>query len=538
MKKTKEQKIEFNSEKTKEQKIELNSEKTKEQKIEISSKKIKETNIELKEVNEEHQKRPKLPLLAQPKKVNDYSYIIEKTKNMNVPVKIFASEKLMKKMQEDNCLQQGINVSMLPGIKGASIMMPDAHQGYGFSIGGVAAFDHKCGCISPGGIGYDINCGVRLLTTNLTKDDLKEKIKPLLNSLFKNIPPGVGGTSLFKLDEKELDEVLKNGPIWAINKGYGVEDDLLNCESNGKLESANPLKVSQKAKSRGKSQLGTLGSGNHFLEIQYVQEIFDKKIAKTFGITKENQVVVLIHSGSRGLGHQVCSDYLRLMEDQFPEIMAKLPEKSLIYAPAESQVAKDYFSAMCAAANFAWTNRQLITHQTRKSFNELFGDKIKLNVVYDVAHNIAKLEEHLIDGKKEKVWVHRKGATRAFGPNNPELPEKYQKTGQPIFIPGSMGTSSYVLVGTKRAMLESFGSTAHGAGRMMSRHSAIEKWNGQQLKDDLEKENIYIKASSIKGLSEEAPLAYKDVDEVVKVSDDAGIGKLVARLKPMGVVKG
>ncbi|MGV8161809.1 MAG: RtcB family protein [Candidatus Nanoarchaeia archaeon] len=457
---------------------------------------------------------------------------------MNVPVKIFASEKLMKKMQEDNCLQQGVNVAGLPGIKGFSIMMPDAHQGYGFSIGGVAAFDEQTGCISPGGIGYDINCGVRLLVTNLTKDDLNERIKPLLNSLFKNIPPGVGGKSLFRLTDEELEEVLKEGPSWAIKKGYGEKEDLENCESNGKLVGANPNKVSQKAKERGRSQLGTLGSGNHFLEIQYVEKIFDKKIAKAFGVEKENQVVVLIHSGSRGLGHQVCSDYLRAMEDAQPELMAMLPEKSLIYAPAQSTLAKDYFSAMCAAANFAWTNRQLITHQTRKSFIEIFSDHVKLNVVYDVAHNIAKLEEHIIDGKLQKVWVHRKGATRAFPPGHIELPKKYLKTGQPVFIPGSMGTSSYVLVGTVEAMNESFGSTAHGAGRLMSRHAAIAKWNGQQLKDDLEKEKIYIKASSIKGLSEEAPLAYKDVDEVVKVSDDAGIGKIVAKLKPMGVVKG
>ncbi len=473
-----------------------------------------------------------------PRKINSYSYIVDKKDNMNVPLKIFASEKLIKKMMEDNCIQQGYNVSCLPGIKGYSIMMPDAHQGYGFSIGGVAAFDHKKGCISPGGIGYDINCGVRLLSTNLTKEDVSERIKPLLDSLFKKIPPGVGGKSLFRINDDEFDYILKNGPEWAIKKGYGIEEDLENCESNGKLEGAEPSNVSKEARARGRSQLGTLGSGNHFLEIQYVNEIFDKKTAKTFGITKENQVVILIHSGSRGLGHQVCSDYLRKMEDEYLEIMKSLPEKSLIYAPADSKLAKEYFGAMCAAANFAWTNRQMITHQTREAFKEIFGDKVKLSVVYDVAHNIAKLETHNIDGKNQKVWVHRKGATRAFGPGNKELPKKYVPTGQPIFIPGSMGTSSYVLVGTEKSMSESFGSTAHGAGRLMSRHAAIQKWTGEQLKKELENEKIYIKASSIKGLSEEAPLAYKDVDEVVKVSDDAGIGKLVARLKPMGVVKG
>jgi len=461
-------------------------------------------NLEIEEelIGEKNKRPAREKIIVNARKINNYSYIVDKKDKMNVPLKIFASEKLMNKMMEDSCIQQGINVACLPGIKGFSIMMPDAHQGYGFSIGGVAAFDHKDGCISPGGIGYDINCGVRLLTTNLTKDDMTEKIKPLLNLLFKNIPPGVGSKSLFHLDDKELNDILTNGPIWAVNKGYGTEDDLSNCESNGRLVDADPNKISQKAKSRGRSQLGTLGSGNHFLEIQYVEEIQDKKTAKIFGITKKDQVVVLIHCGSRGLGHQVCSDYLREMEEADPEIMRSLPEKSLIYAPAQSKLAKDYFGAMCAAANFAWTNRQLITHQTRISFKEIFGDKVKLEVVYDVAHNIAKLETHEIDGISQKVWVHRKGATRAFGPGHKEIPEKYRETGQPIFIPGSMGTSSYVLAGTTQAMKESFGSTAHGAGRLMSRHSAIEKWDGQKLKDDLEKEKIYIKASSIKGLSE------------------------------------
>lgn len=474
----------------------------------------------------------------QPKKINNYSYMIEKHGKMNVPVKIFASEKLMELMQKDRCIEQGMNVAMLPGIKGQSIMMPDAHQGYGFSIGGVAALDAKHGCISPGGVGFDINCGVRLLTTNLKKEEVYPKIKVLLEVLFKNIPPGVGSKSLLKLDDKNLNEVLSRGPEWALENGYGTKEDIENCESNGKLKEANPAKVSKAAKDRGRGQLGTLGSGNHFLEIQYVNKIHDKKTAKEFGITKEGQVVVLIHCGSRGLGHQVCSDYLREMEDKYPEIVSSLPEKNLIYAPAESRIAKDYFEGMCAAANFAWTNRHIIGHQTRKSFEQVFGEKVELKTVYDVAHNIAKLEEHSVEGEKCKVWVHRKGATRAFGPGNKEIPKRYQKTGQPIFIPGSMGTSSYVLVGTEKAMLESFGSTAHGAGRLMSRHKSNENWTGSDIKRDLEKENIYIKAASLKGISEEAPNAYKDVDEVVKVSHDAGIGKIVAQLKPIGVIKG
>ncbi len=474
----------------------------------------------------------------QPRKLNEYSYVVERTGNMKVPLKIFASEKLLKKMMEDQCIEQGMNAATLPGIKGYSIMMPDAHQGYGFSIGGVAAFDKEKGCISPGSVGFDVNCGVRLLASNLEKEEVYEKINELLDSLFKNIPPGVGGKSLFKLSHDELDEVLKRGPEYMVGKGIGIKEDLDNCESNGRMEDADPSKVTRKAKDRGKGQLGTLGSGNHFLEVQYVNKIFNKETAKTFGITHEGQVVILIHSGSRGLGHQTCSDYIRKMEENFPEIKNSLPDKNLIYAPASSQLAKDYYKAMCAAANFAWTNRHVIGHQTRKSFKEVFGEKAKLETVYDVAHNIAKLEEHDINGEKSWVWVHRKGATRAFPPGNKELPLKYQETGQPIFIPGSMGTSSYVLVGTEKAMLESFGSTAHGAGRLMSRKKANENWKGQELRKDLEKEKIYVKAASWKGVSEEAPGAYKDVDEVVKVSDKAGIGKLVAQLKPIGVTKG
>lgn len=472
------------------------------------------------------------------KKVNEYLYEIEKEKGMNVPVKVFASDKLMEKMKQDRCLEQGMNVAHLPGIHGFSIMMPDAHQGYGFSIGGVAAMDEKKGCISPGGIGFDINCGVRLLVTNLTKEDVYPKIDELLDVLFKHIPPGVGQKSLFRLEDDELKDVLKRGPVWAVERGLGNKDDLENCESNGFLKGADPSKVSPRAKSRGRAQLGTLGSGNHFLEIQFVGKIFDKEIAKTFGIEKENQCVVLIHCGSRGLGHQVCSDYLREMEEAYPEIIKSLPEKDLIYAPAQSELAQDYFGAMKAAANYAWTNRHIIGHQVRRSFKEVFGDSVELNTVYDVAHNIAKLEEHKVNGKKIKVYVHRKGATRAFPPGNKEIPKKYQKMGQPIFIPGSMGTSSYVLAGTEGAMKETFGSTAHGAGRLMSRHAANKKWQGESLKKQLRKKNIHVKAASLRGISEEAPDAYKDVDEVVRVSDKAGIGKLVAQLKPIGVIKG
>jgi tRNA-splicing ligase RtcB len=472
------------------------------------------------------------------KKINEYSYKIEKEQKMNTDVKIFASEKLMEKMLQDKCLEQGMNTACLPGIFGLSIMMPDAHQGYGFSIGGVAATDTKNGCISPGGVGFDINCGVRLLSTDLERDEVETKIEELLERLFKHIPPGVGGKSIFRLETKELDEVLKNGPSWFLKKGIGLQEDVDACENNGVMKDSNPDKISDKAKKRGKAQLGTLGSGNHFLEIQYVDKIFDENKAKVFGIKKEGQVVILIHTGSRGLGHQVCSDYLRSIEEEYKDIIEKLPDKNLAYAPAQSQLAKDYYQAMCAAANFAWTNRHVIGHQTRKAFEEVFDKSVEINTVYDVAHNIAKIEKHKFEGEEKDVWVHRKGATRAFGPGNEELPEKYKKTGQPIFIPGSMGTSSYVLAGTQKAMDESFGSTAHGAGRLLSRYKSNENFTGKGIKEELLKKRIYIKAASMRGISEEAPKAYKDVDEVVKVSHKAGIGLLVSKLKPIGVIKG
>lgn len=471
------------------------------------------------------------------KKLNNYSYLIEKTGNMKVPLKIFASEKLMKKMQEDNCISQGINVANLPGIIKESIMMPDAHQGYGFSIGGVAATHETKGCISPGGVGFDINCGVRLLSTNLTKKDVEPKIQDLLELLFKMIPPGMGGKSIFKVDNDELDIILKKGPAHMLEKGIGNQEDIDNCENKGKMDEADPTKITDKAKKRGRKQIGTLGSGNHFLEIQTVNEIYDAEKAKAFGITKKDQIVVLIHTGSRGLGHQTCSDYIRFIQDSYPELIEALPDKNLAYAPAQSELAKNYYGAMCAAANYAWTNRHVIGHQTREAFKEIFPNS-KLNTIYDVAHNIVKLETHEINGKNQKVWVHRKGATRAFPPGHEEIPLKYKNTGQPIFIPGSMGTSSYVLSGTQKAMSESFGSTAHGAGRLLSRKKANETWTGAQIKESLNDQKIHIKSVTDRGVSEEAPLAYKDVEEVVKVSHEAGIGALVAKVLPLGVIKG
>lgn len=472
-----------------------------------------------------------------PKKVNNYTYVVEKEGTMQVPLKIFASEKLMEKMLGDRCIEQGVNSTILPGIRGHALMMPDAHQGYGFSIGGVAAVDTEEGCISPGAVGFDIDCGVRLLTTNVDKETVQKKIKNLLENLYKYIPPGVGEKSVVKITEDDLMEVLSTGVKWALKNKYGVADDAEFCEEHGTMAGADPSKISVRAKARGRGQLGTLGAGNHFVEVQYVEKIYDKKVAETFGL-EENQIVVMIHTGSRGLGHQVCSDYLRTMEETFPEIVKTLPDKDLIYAPAKSKEAKDYYAAMCAAANFAWTNRHMIGHHVRQSFKEIFGNNAEVNTLYDVAHNIVKLEDHMDGEKKFKAYVHRKGATRAFGPGREEIPKAYRKVGQPIIIPGSMGTASYVLVGTEQAMQESFGSTAHGAGRLLSRHESNRRWTADQVRADLEKQHITIKAASWKGITEEAPGAYKDVDEVVRVSDEAGIGKIVARLKPIGVIKG
>lgn len=472
-------------------------------------------------------------------KISAFEWEIPKSGKMNVPVRIFASEALMKQLKTDRSLQQGMNVACLPGIQKASYMMPDAHQGYGMSVGGVAAFPVDKGVISPGMTGFDINCGIRLLSTTLMKEDVQPKIHELLDALFKNVPSGVGEESFLKLSHDELDHVLEQGASWALQHGYALADDLTVTESNGCLSQANAKKVSPSAKKRGKNQLGTLGAGNHFLEIQYVDQILNPIAAQAMGITEHGQICVMIHCGSRGLGHQVCSDYLRTFEDTFPEIVKSLPDRDLIYAPADSTLAQDYFAAMCASANFAWANRQIIAYGVRKAFKDVFNlDANKIQQVYDVAHNIIKKEKYVIDGVEKELYIHRKGATRAFGPGNAEICKKYQSIGQPILIPGSMGTASFVLVGTLTSGEKSFASTAHGAGRVMSRHEANKRYTGEGTKRELEQQHIYVKAASSKGISEEAPGAYKDIDEVVRVSHDAGIGNLVVRLKPLGVVKG
>jgi len=463
-------------------------------------------------------------------------------KGMKVPARIIASEKLVSKMKQDRTLVQAAGVATLPGIYKYSVTLPDGHEGYGFPIGGVAALDYETGAISPGGIGYDINCGVRLLRTKLDINDVRQSLKEIVNQMFRNVPSGVGSKGLVKVkSEGDLDSVLKLGAKWAVENGYGLKEDLEYLEEHGMLAGADPKKVSHLAKQRGMPQIGSLGSGNHFLEIQRVDKIYDEKIAKVFGIERENQVMVMIHTGSRGLGHQVCSDYLRTMEKKYHDIIATLPDRELVYAPAGSETANDYFAAMAGAANFAWCNRQMIVHWVRESFESVFrkdADKLGLKIIYDVAHNIAKIEEHKVNGEFKKVYVHRKGATRAFPPNHKDIPQEYRSAGQPVLLPGSMGTASYVLVGTEKAMEESFGSTAHGAGRELSRHEAIRRYKNVDIEKALEQKGTIVKAASLKGILEEVPEAYKDIDEVARVSDAIGIGKLVARLVPVGVVKG
>jgi len=467
------------------------------------------------------------------KKISNYEWEIPKQREMKVPGKIFASENLIKEMQKDITLEQIENVAKLPGIINSSIAMPDAHQGYGFSIGGVAGFDVDKGVISPGGVGYDINCSVRLLKTNLTIKDIEKNKKQIIEKLFKNVPSGVGEKGKIKLSKEELDEVLKNGAQWAVKNKYGFEEDWKHTEENGKMENANPNDVGQRAKARGLPQLGSLGAGNHFLEIQEVSEIFDDKIAKKFGLEK-NQITIMIHCGSRGLGHQVASDYIKLMEKEygFPKY-----DRELINAPIKSELGKKYFSAMSCAANFAFANKQLITHWVRQTMKEIFKN-FKAEVVYDVCHNIAKFEKHFVDGKEKEILVMRKGATRAFGAGRKEIPEDYRSIGQPVIIPGSMGTSSYLLIGTKEAEKISFGSTAHGAGRIESRSKALKNLNGEKIKRELNEKGIEVISGSIKNLAEEAPQVYKNVDEVIEISDKVGLTKKIAKLKPMAVMKG
>jgi len=491
------------------------------------------------EEGEGHPPSEKIPL----EKINDYTWRIPKYKpGMRVPGIVFANKELLDKMQMDRTLEQCANVAHLPGIYKHSITLPDGHEGYGFPIGGVAATDFDEGVISPGGVGYDINCGVRLLTTNLSEENIRPKLVQLANAIFDNVPCGLGSRRKdFKVTIHDLDRLVMEGVQWVIDQGLGWSEDAEHCEERGCMKNANPDKVSTTAKNRGLTQIGTLGSGNHFLEIQKVDKIYDEKTAKTFRIHHEGQVTVMIHCGSRGFGHQICSDYLRVMERAIHKYKIVLPDRELACAPGNSNEAEDYYEAMACAVNYAFANRQSIMHWVRQSFQQVFKEdpeKFGLNLVYDVAHNIAKIEIHKVNGEKRKVWVHRKGATRAFPPEHPEIPADYRSVGQPVIIPGSMGTSSWILVGTEKAMELSFGSTAHGAGRMLSRTAAKRRFFGGDVRRSLEQRGIAVRAASAVVLAEEADPAYKNVDMVAEVSDKVGIATKVARLVPLAVVKG
>jgi len=482
----------------------------------------------------------KVPL----EKIDDFMWRIPKFRpGMRVPGAVFANEDLLEKMRTDRTLQQCVNVAHLPGIYKYSITLPDGHEGYGFPIGGVAATDYDEGVISPGGVGYDINCGVRLLTTNLSEQDIRPKLVQLANAIFDNVPCGLGSRRKdFKVTLHDLERLVTEGVQWAIDHGLGWTEDAEHCEEGGCMKNADPDKVSSTAKSRGLPQIGTLGSGNHFLEIQKVDKIYDTNTARAFGIEHEGQATVMIHCGSRGFGHQICSDYLRVMESAVHKYKIELPDRELACAPGKSVEAQDYYQAMACAVNYAFSNRQAIMHWVRQSFQQVFkedAEKFGLKLVYDVAHNIAKIETHQVDGgERKKVWVHRKGATRAFPRGHPEIPADYASEGQPVLIPGSMGTSSWLLVGAEKAMQVSFGSTAHGAGRMLSRTAAKKRFWGGDIKKALEERGIYVKAASAVVLAEEADPAYKNVDTVVDVSDRVGIATKVARFVPLAVVKG
>lgn len=457
---------------------------------------------------------------------------------MQVPAYVYCKEEMLEAILKDRSLDQLMNVACIPGIVKAAIVMPDAHEGYGFPIGGVAATHWPEGIISPGGIGYDINCGVRLLLTPLDYEDIVNKLEDFSKELYITIPSGTGKGGEIKLSDDELDEVLRLGAGWAIKNGMGNEKDLEVIESNGCLSNADPAAVSDHAKKRGFDQLGTIGAGNHFVEVDMVTNLFDETTASTFGL-RLNQIVFLIHTGSRGLGHQVATDYLRIMMNVMPDYGFKPRDRELAGVPFNSKEGQAYFNAMAAAANFAWCNREMITYEIRQAWQTIFkGDGSEVQLMYDVAHNIAKIEEYNINESPVKLIVHRKGATRAFGPGNKDVPEKFRKVGQPVLIPGSMGTASYVLVGTNKSMETTFGSTCHGAGRRLSRTAAKKQVGGPQLKQELLEKGIYVQAGSYRGIAEEAPIAYKDIDLVVDTVHEAGIALKVAKLKPLAVIKG
>ena len=476
-------------------------------------------------------------------RIDDYRWRIpqDAKPGMRVPAIIFADDKLMEQIRHDLSLEQAANSAMLPGIVKAAYAMPDIHQGYGLPIGAVVATEPEAGVITPGGVGYDINCGVRLLRTELTKTEVLPRLKELVNGLFNAVPAGVGSHGKVRLTKDNQSKPLERGAGWAVEQGLGLPQDLVTAEASGCIEGADPDAVSPKAFERGRSQLGTLGSGNHFLEVQIVEKIYDEQAANVLGLFPD-QVTVLIHSGSRGFGHQVCTDYLVTMERAMRKYGIQLPDRQLACTPINSDEATAYLGAMRAAANYAWANRQCLTHWAREVFQQVLHKPprdLGMGVVYDVAHNIAKVEEHEVDGKKMRLVVHRKGATRAFPPGHLELPERYRSIGQPVLVPGDMGRASFVLVGTQGAMLETFGSTCHGAGRVMSRAAAIRAAKGRAIERELEdKYGVYVRATGRDSVKEEMPEAYKNVQDVVTVCHNAGISKMVAKLKPIGCIKG
>jgi tRNA-splicing ligase RtcB len=476
-------------------------------------------------------------------KLDDNRYVIPKNyrSGMRVPGMVFASADMLEAIREEQALEQVVNVAFLPGIVGYSFAMPDIHWGYGFPIGGVAAMGLNDGVISPGGVGFDINCGVRILRINLTRKEVEPKMNDLIVALYNSVPSGVGSEGKIRIKTREIDEVLTHGSRWAVNKGFGRSEDLETTEEGGQMADCDPGLVSDHAKERGAPQLGTLGSGNHFLEVDVIDQIFDREAAGVMGINEPGQVVIWVHCGSRGLGHQVADDYIKEMISAMTKYGISLPDRQLACAPFGSAEGQAYLSAMRCAANYAWANRQCITHWVREAFAGVMGIGERdagLELVYDVAHNIAKVEEHSWQGKKIKVCVHRKGATRAFPPGHPEIPAKYSKIGQPVLVPGDMGRYSYIMTGTEGAMQNTFGSTCHGAGRRESRSEAKRHVSGRDVMNELESRGIKVMAGSMAGLAEEASEAYKDVKQVVGVAQNAGIAHIVARTKPIGVIKG
>ncbi len=472
------------------------------------------------------------------KKINDYLWEIPKSfrADMRVPARIYVSEKMLEDVFRDKSLYQLINLCTLPGIQKYGIAMPDCHEGYSSPIGGVAAIRISDGIISPGMQGYDINCGVRLLLSEYSEKETKPYLEKLATEIQKEVPSGLGRGRQIKLSIEQIDKILEGGARYLVEKGYGEKEDVENCEANGRLEWADASFVSIKAKNRGRDQVGTLGSGNHFLEIQKVEEIFNEEVAQVFGLFKD-QIVIMIHCGSRGLGHQVATDYINEFMRLMEKYKIRVPDREFACVPFNSNEGQRGLSASASAANYAWANRQMITYFVRKAWKSIFGEKSSLQLLYDVAHNIIKKEKYIIDGKETEVAMHRKGSTRAFPPHHPEIPQRYREVGQPVLIPGSMGTASYVLVGTSQGE-EAFYSTTHGAGRTMSRHAAIRSISGQEIIKKLQAKGIIVKCWSLKGLAEEAPEAYKNIDEVVDVVHKAGLSKKVAKLIPLAVIKG